>query len=210
VNKGVGGNSTEDLLRRVDKDVIAEKPDLVLIMVGTNDMVNTAKLLSFDKYLGNYQTLIDKIKDAGISNIVLLNSLPVDTGYIYERHERKFFKLDPGTKMDSAAVKVLGLAEKNKIHCIDIHSLFKLRGMPNRTADSMIFNMANSGRPDGVHPTPEGYRFIAETVFQYLQSNSLLKEKQKIICFGDSITFGVGVGKGESYPEYLAGMINAE
>jgi lysophospholipase L1-like esterase len=38
IGKGVGGNRLEDLLERVDRDVIAEKPDVVVIYIGINDL----------------------------------------------------------------------------------------------------------------------------------------------------------------------------
>ena len=38
VNAGVGGNRTPDLLARLDADVIALKPNAVLIMIGVNDV----------------------------------------------------------------------------------------------------------------------------------------------------------------------------
>ena len=37
INAGVGGNSSANLLKRVHEDVIAKQPDLVILMVGTND-----------------------------------------------------------------------------------------------------------------------------------------------------------------------------
>ncbi len=38
VNAGVGGNRTPDLLARLDSDVIAQKPNAVLVMIGVNDV----------------------------------------------------------------------------------------------------------------------------------------------------------------------------
>lgn len=38
VNAGIGGNRTPDLLARLDKDVIARKPNVVLINIGVNDV----------------------------------------------------------------------------------------------------------------------------------------------------------------------------
>ena len=38
VNAGIGGNRTPDLLARLEKDVIARKPNAVLINIGVNDV----------------------------------------------------------------------------------------------------------------------------------------------------------------------------
>lgn len=43
INMGVNGDTSLNLYRRVDKDVLAEKPDGVFIMVGINDAVSAAE-----------------------------------------------------------------------------------------------------------------------------------------------------------------------
>lgn len=37
-NSGVSGNNTSDLLERIYKDVIAPQPDIVFLLIGTNDL----------------------------------------------------------------------------------------------------------------------------------------------------------------------------
>lgn len=39
LNQGVGGDTTEDLLRRADRDVFSYRPDLVIITIGGNDAI---------------------------------------------------------------------------------------------------------------------------------------------------------------------------
>jgi lysophospholipase L1-like esterase len=43
INQGVNGDTSLNLYRRVDKDVIAEKPDGVFIMIGINDAVSSVE-----------------------------------------------------------------------------------------------------------------------------------------------------------------------
>jgi acyl-CoA thioesterase I len=40
VNRGVGGEMTEQMLARLDRDVLAEKPDLVIWQLGTNSVLH--------------------------------------------------------------------------------------------------------------------------------------------------------------------------
>lgn len=40
LNRGVAGNETHDMMLRFDRDVLAEKPDLVIWQVGTNTLLN--------------------------------------------------------------------------------------------------------------------------------------------------------------------------
>jgi len=44
INSGIKGNTTTDILGRLKKDVLDKKPDLVILMVGTNDMLNSKKM----------------------------------------------------------------------------------------------------------------------------------------------------------------------
>jgi acyl-CoA thioesterase I len=45
VNRGVNGDEAKDMLARLDNDVIAEKPDLVLWQVGTNSLLRDQAVL---------------------------------------------------------------------------------------------------------------------------------------------------------------------
>ena len=45
VNRGVGGDEAADMLARLDRDVVAEKPDLVLWQVGTNSLLRDKAVL---------------------------------------------------------------------------------------------------------------------------------------------------------------------
>jgi hypothetical protein len=37
INQGINGETAEDLLKRIDRDVISFKPNLVIITIGGND-----------------------------------------------------------------------------------------------------------------------------------------------------------------------------
>ncbi|PTX18878.1 lysophospholipase L1-like esterase [Pontibacter mucosus] len=214
LNKGVPGHNTRDLLQRVEQDVLAEQPDLVIMMVGTNDMVNSHKLVDYREYKENYLTLIRKIKARG-AELVLLAPPPVDTGYVLGRHDRRLYAEDLNVKVEKAGAIVRALAEENNLHFIDLNTLFKATGSPNREAQSLLINEKNLGKPDGIHPTKEGYELMAKTIYTYLEEKKLLKGKKKIVCFGDSMTYGsymagAGTAQGDTYPALLSSMINRE
>ncbi len=200
VNAGIGGNSTTDLLRRVDKDVLAKHPDVVIMMVGTNDMLNSNKMIDYETYTANLETLIKKIKSNG-SELILMSPIPVDSVYLFTRHDRAVFKETPNEKIDKVGGIVKALATENKIHFYNLNAEFKALNLPQHNQDVFIKNEKNSEKKDGVHPTALGYRFIAQNVYQFLKANHLLKPDQNIMCFGDSITRGDGGGA--NYPTYL-------
>lgn len=211
LNKGVAGNSTSDLVRRVETDVLAFKPDIVILMGGTNDMVNSRKLASYETFGANYQSIIEKLKAQGTS-VVMMNILPVDTTYLFQRHDSNAFDQRPNEKIDSANQLVHRIAMDHALLFIDVNRAFKERNSPSHDASSLILNMKNSGKEDGIHPTREGYVLIADMVFRVLKEQRLLKKDCTIVCFGDSITFGAymdgaGTADGDTYPAFLKRMI---
>ncbi|MCM4156959.1 GDSL-type esterase/lipase family protein [Gramella sp. AN32] len=204
INAGIGGNTTQDLLKRIDKDVLAKSPDLVILMVGTNDMLNSKKMIDYPTYTSNLKSLINKIKDSG-SELLLMNPIPADSAYLFLRHDKSLFPETPNQKIDKAGKIVKELARQNKLYFYDLNAEFKALHIPQHNQDLLIQNEKNSRKKDGVHPTALGYRFIAQHVYQFLVENNLLKKDQKIICFGDSIT--KGSTKAANYPAYLNELI---
>ncbi|MCG9792855.1 SGNH/GDSL hydrolase family protein [Flavobacterium algicola] len=212
LNSGVSGNATTNLLGRLETDVIQQKPDLVVMMIGTNDMLNSKKMLTYKEYENNLVKIIQRIKDTG-AKVVLMSSPPVDSIYLFERHDRKLFKETPNVKMDSVRKIQQRLAQKMQLHSINLYQKFVDMNLPKHDEDLFFKSIINSKARDGVHLTSLGYHFIGQTVFQYLNVNKLLSKDQKIICFGDSITFGAGVKtggsvNGESYPAILNKLKN--
>lgn len=208
INAGVGGNSTFNLLARLEKDVLSEKPDLVVLMIGTNDMLNSKKMISYKIYRKNLKKLVREIKKSG-SKILLMSSPRVDSIYLFERHDKMLFKEAPNKKIDKTREIVSKIAQKNRLYFLDVYQAFSNMNLPKHNKDLFIRNMMNSNAKDGVHPTALGYHFLGELVFQYLKNTEFLEGNRKIICFGDSITKGSGVvDKTKAYPGVLQSLIN--
>ncbi|MDV7139141.1 GDSL-type esterase/lipase family protein [Maribacter sp. TH_r10] len=210
-NAGIGGNNTKNLLERLDADVLRHNPDLVIVMVGTNDMLNSKKMIYYRNYAHNLEEIIQRIKVKG-AEVVLMTPPPVDSMYLFQRHDRNAYREIPNVKMDSTRQIIKKLARKDGLGCIDLFQIFSDMGLPEHNVDLFFRNERNSGAKDGVHPTALGYRFIAETVFDYLKMNALLKKGQKLVCFGDSITHGAGTKNrgtvtGQNYPAVLSALI---
>jgi lysophospholipase L1-like esterase len=74
VGAGIGGNKVTDLLERVDRDVISQKPDITFIYIGINDVWHsiTPGLHGTPKsiYESGLKELIAKIRRAG-SRVIL-------------------------------------------------------------------------------------------------------------------------------------------
>jgi lysophospholipase L1-like esterase len=68
LNKGVGGEETGDMLRRLDRDVLAAKPDLVIWQIGSNELLHRSSL---DDFRRNALDGLARLKAAGIETILM-------------------------------------------------------------------------------------------------------------------------------------------
>jgi lysophospholipase L1-like esterase len=71
VPAGVGGNTSKDMLARIDKDVISKKPDWVIISCGVNDVWHAATGVELEPYKVNMTAMVDKCEAAGIKVMLL-------------------------------------------------------------------------------------------------------------------------------------------
>lgn len=205
LNKGIPNNNTANLLRRLHRAVLKRNPSLVIIMIGTNDMVNPAKMRPYAVYRNALDRIVTSIQQKG-SDVLLLSLLPVDTADLFSRHNKRRYDVPPEEKIDTANKIIKQISEAHHCLFLDINAVFRSHHTPNPTASSLLRNKANSNRRDGVHPTAKGYALIAESIAAFLKHQG--NQYPRIICFGDSITFGAyakGEGSihGETYPAEL-------
>lgn len=209
VNKGVQGNNTRDLQARLQTDVLNLKPKLVLMLVGTNDMVNSRKFVPLDEYERNLTDLVVRIK-ASKAKVLLMTLLPVDDQYVYLRHDPSLFTVPPSEKIRQANAVIQRVAAQQQVPVVDQYQLFVNHGETNRSADSWVQNEANAGLKDGLHPTAAGADALAKRLADSIKANKLPRDY--VDCFGDSITYGQnltgqGTATGQTYPARLKTMI---
>jgi lysophospholipase L1-like esterase len=209
-NAGVNGNNTVNLLARIDKDVLEKDPDLVILMVGTNDMMNINKTLSMQAYENNYQQLVVKIKAK--ADLILMTIPPVYMPYVLDRKPQ--FNNDSSLvlqKIDSANLVIRKMAAKNKCILVDLNKILLASGGADTTRDGIFQNEANIGIADGIHPNANGYKVIASALYQTIITAK--PNAKRIVCFGDSITCGYrmkgqGSTDGDTFPAVLNRMFN--
>lgn len=204
INSGVGGNNTKDLLARIDSDCISYKPDLTILMVGTNDM-NSVKYIPLDQYKANLEKIIDILLKAK-SKVLLMNILPLYEPYLLTRHPKSFYAPEgPAGRLKAVNKVIRQVAQEKHVSFLDVNHIFAAIGNIGLDESSYIRNMANSKMTDGIHPTPDGYRAIAIAVYEKIINDNLPHER--VVCFGDSITKGDGSIDNKSYPAYLKKLL---
>ena len=169
VNAGISGNKATDMQARFQKDAINQKPDLVMINVGVNDVwhafFNFPKNQFFPQ--GNLPTGVplaeyrDKItqmvlaaKAAGI-RVVLLSPTPI--GEILDGPENR--------RLEEYIAAMREIALQNQCLFIDLNAPCReVIGTYQKHAGKTLNLLA----ADGVHPNPSGYRIIAFTILRGL------------------------------------------
>lgn len=214
LNKGIPGNSSADLLQRADHDVIACEPDLVVILVGTNDLLNTSKMVSVAEYYANLDRLTDQLMQHNI-RLALVSPPPVDTLYLYKRHDASRYPAPPIQLLAAARDSVEILCRKKNLLFIDLFAHLQKTGIPRHEEDLIIRNLKNSGSNDGVHFTVEGNHLLGQLIYGQLRAAFGELDHLKILCFGDSITYGIymkgqGTADGDTYPAVLKCLIRKE
>ncbi len=199
INAGIPGNGSADILARLDS-IIEAAPDLVCLMVGTNDVLNSRKNISLREYEENVLKIIRRLKESSCA-VVLMSIPPCIDQYLIDRHGSEYFKdYSPSEKVNIANKILRGIAIAEGLPQADIYKAIEL------DKANFLRQVSNCGEPDGVHLMPDGYKVMAAEVFSAVKS--LNTNFQKIVCLGDSITYGVyvpgaGTASGECYPGQL-------
>jgi Lysophospholipase L1 and related esterases len=78
VGKGIGGNRVYDLFFRFQEDVLDQKPDIVVVYIGINDVwhkTTSGTGTEFKKFGAFYDKMITKMKQAGIQPVICTPSV---------------------------------------------------------------------------------------------------------------------------------------
>ncbi|MBC7853181.1 MAG: G-D-S-L family lipolytic protein [Pirellulaceae bacterium] len=140
-----GGHTVPDLIKRVDKDVIAKKPTIVVIQIGCND----ARRLPKETFKSSLEELIDRLQKEGIQ--VIQCSLTS----VGEKHDGTN-KDDPN--LDAFAQIEREVAAAKKVPLNDLRKAFvsfwKKNNADNKPSGILTY--------DGNHFNQNGMDFVAE------------------------------------------------
>ncbi|WP_278465501.1 SGNH/GDSL hydrolase family protein [Gimesia maris] len=203
INAGVGGNRSSQLLKRLERDVLAKKPTTVVLMVGTNDRLNSGGFIDIQSYRKNVESLIDQI-EAGGAKVLLMTPPTCIPELLFSRHDRKKYDdQSPVERMQEVRTVLLEVAQQKKVALLDFHDYLIQHKLADDQKTSLLRNPANSGVKDGVHLIPAGYELLAKLVAEKLQAGEF--DTTTVVCFGDSLTKG---STKANYPAYLQAILH--
>lgn len=146
VNRGIGGQTTPQMLVRFRADVINLKPALVVILAGTNDIAGNTGPSTLEMIKDNIVSMAELAKANGIK-VILSSVLPV---YDYPWKPG----LNPVENIFALNIMLKDYALKNKLGYVDYFTPM---------ADSRKGLKIELGE-DGVHPNETGYLIMEPLV----------------------------------------------
>lgn len=151
IGRGIGGQTTAQMLVRFRADVINLRPKAVVILAGTNDIAQNNGYIAPENILGNIISMAELAKANNI-DVVLCSILPA-----YEYGWRK--GLEPADKIIALNKMIKAYADQNNLTYVDYHSALKdeRNGLPEKYSK------------DGVHPTMEGYKIMESMILKALE-----------------------------------------
>jgi acyl-CoA thioesterase-1 len=154
VNRGIGGQTTGQMLLRFRADVVALAPRAVVILAGTNDLAGNAGPVTPDQLLDNLKTMAELARLHGI-RVVLASILPV-----------------ADDKKDATGKPLIRSANKPVALLRDINRRIRDYATANGHAfvDYFVATAASDGtllpalNDDGLHPNAAGYAVMGPLV----------------------------------------------
>jgi lysophospholipase L1-like esterase len=143
INKGIGGDRTDSILERINRDVIDLAPDAVLLLIGTNDLAFTK---SNNTLLVNYERIIFRITKK-VPGVKLFVESILPTRNLENR---------PLERIQLLNVEIHKLALKYGARYLDIYPLFT--GKSGELAEEFSH--------DGLHLTDSAYAKWADYLRQ--------------------------------------------
>lgn len=146
INRGIGGQTTPQMLVRFRADVINLKPALVVILAGTNDIAGNTGPSTLQMVKDNIVSMVQLAEANGIK-VILCSILPV-FDYPWKQG------LNPAENIFALNSMLKDFAKKNKLGYVDFYTPMAddRKGLKIELSE------------DGVHPNEKGYLIMEPLV----------------------------------------------
>ncbi len=193
INQGVNGDTSLNLYRRVDTDVIAERPDGVFLMIGVNDAVSSAEPASRSFY-----RFVKRVPGGQVSPVSFRENIRAILGKLEAAHIKIWVALPP-IEYNPALVKTLRqmndyaaeVCTEMHIPTLNLMAALVPSSVPERPPIGGLSTYAKNFRVllahgpynrlqkaggysysfDGIHLTDEGAQRMADLIVPFLRVN---------------------------------------
>jgi lysophospholipase L1-like esterase len=198
INAGINGDTTINLLRRLERDVVPYRPDLIVLLVGLNDLstaygwrsnrayYRTIKRVHVEltpgRFAAAYRQLLATLRERTGAKLV-----PCTLTTVGERLDRPF-----QVYLDAYSTVIRALAEQEQLPLIDLRSAFRAAlaeqprdgpayhiwtplidwaaiGLRGRSYADLTARRGYRLLCDGAHLADAGAALVAETMLPVLQ-----------------------------------------
>jgi lysophospholipase L1-like esterase len=155
---GIGGNKVYDLYLRMEDDVLAKSPDIVVIWIGVNDVWHkktSGTGTDADKFEKFYNAIIKKLQ---AKNIKVLICTPAAIG------EKTDFSNELDDDLNKYAAIIRNIAKNNNCQLIDLRKMtldYDLKNNPDNKDRGILTT-------DGVHLNDAGNNAVADIMYKSL------------------------------------------
>jgi lysophospholipase L1-like esterase len=159
IGAGIGGNKVYDLYLRLESDVLAANPDIVVIYIGVNDVWHKQSHgtgTDPDKFERFYLALIKKLKE---KNIQVILCTPAVVG------EKTDFSNQLDGDLNSYSTIVRKIAATQALQLVDLRKAFleyNLANNPDNKESGILTT-------DRVHLNEKGNKLVAEKIWEILK-----------------------------------------
>ncbi len=164
INAGISGHRSNDMLARLEKDVLSKKPQLVTISVGINDVWHGfqdnhpkgdgPRGILLKDFTHNVDKIVSKIVNSGSKAVVLSTTVITEEPKAIEN--KKLLDYNRALRQ---------IAKKHNAIFVDLQKSF-------HKAINLYYDTSPAHKKvltvDGVHLNPEGNRFMAKSILNAL------------------------------------------
>lgn len=151
VPAGISGHKSNQMLARMDKDVIAKKPQWMLLSCGVNDVWHGKRGVTLPDYKKNITAIVDKAQKAGIKVMIMTASM------IREDAKNQF-----NTTLKDYNDFLRTLAKEKKCLLADINA----RMQKEVYSRELAVIKGNKLTYDGVHMNGRGHMMMASVILE--------------------------------------------
>ena len=153
IKAGISGHKSNNMLARLERDVIRHRPALMTLSCGVNDVWHGANGVALPAYRTNITAIVSQAQAAGIEVVILTASM---------------IKEDPdnalNAKLADYNIFLRELAAEKKCRLADVSEDMIDRVKAARAAGTK----GNTLTTDGVHMNPQGNRMMAACLLRTL------------------------------------------
>jgi len=154
---GISGHKSNDMLARVDRDVLSKKPTLMTLSCGVNDVAHGKNGVPLEDYKKNITALVDKVQAAGVKPVILTSTMiGEDQG---NGNNQKLMAYNEFLRT---------LARDRKLPLADLNARMQEAVKRAKAVNAPKPNRSNYLTSDGVHMAPEGDQMMAEGILRAL------------------------------------------